>query len=129
MDERPGHEEARAILRDARWDAPSSGEVPLLSAQGRARAIADVLALRARHAARLASRRWASASASAGLAGVIAGAAGGLALALLPGSETGVQVAGALAVVGGWLAPSAAPGSVRGWPLLKRWRARLGLPR
>ena len=100
LDERPGHEEARAILRDARWDAPASGEVPLLSAQGRARAIADVLALRARHAARLASRRWASASASAGLAGLIAGIAGGLALALVPDSDTGLQVTVALAAVG-----------------------------
>ena len=26
-----GHEEARAILRDARWDAPGAGDVPLLS--------------------------------------------------------------------------------------------------
>lgn len=98
--ERPGHEEARAILRDARWDAPWSGEVPLLSAQGRMRAIADVLALRARHAAHLASRRWASASAAAGLAGLVAGVAGGVALALLPASETGAGVAVTLALVG-----------------------------
>ena len=100
LDERPGHEEARAILRDARWDAPSSGPVPLLSAQGRLRAIADVVALRARHAAALASRRWASASVSAGLAGLVAGAAGGVALALVPESETGIEVAVTLALVG-----------------------------
>jgi DNA-binding winged helix-turn-helix (wHTH) protein len=100
LDERAGHEQARAILRDARWDAPVSGEVPLLSAQGRTRAIADVLTLRARHAARLASRRWASAAASAGLAGLIAGVAGGLALALVPESDTGLQVTVALAAVG-----------------------------
>ena len=100
LDERAGHEQARAILRDARWDAPTSGEVPLLSAQGRARAIADVMALRARHAARLASRRWASASGSAALAGLIAGMAGGLALALVPDSDTGLQVTVALAAVG-----------------------------
>jgi len=100
LDERAGHEQARAILRDARWDAPSSGHVPLLSAHGRARTIADVLALRARHAARLASRRWASASASAGLAGLIAGVAGGLALALVPDSDTGLEVTVALAAVG-----------------------------
>ena len=100
LDERPGHEEARAILRDARWDAPSSGHVPLLSAEGRLRAIADVLALRARRAVHLASRRWASASASAGLAGLVAGMVGGVALALVPESETGAEVTIALALVG-----------------------------
>jgi DNA-binding winged helix-turn-helix (wHTH) protein len=100
LDERPGHEEARAILRDARWDAPSSGHVPLLSAEGRLRAIADVVALRARRAVHLASRRWASASASAGLAGLIAGIGGGVALGLLPESDTGAEVAVALAMVG-----------------------------
>ena len=100
LDKRPGHQEARAILRDARWDAPSSGPVPLLSAQGRLSAIADVVALRARHAAALASRRWASASVSAGLAGLVAGAAGGVALALVPRSQTGIEVAVTLALVG-----------------------------
>ena len=100
LEERPGHEEARAILRDARWNAPSSGPVPLLSAQGRLRAIADVVTLRARHAAWLASRRWASASVWAGIAGLVAGAAGGVALALVPESETGVEVAVTLAMVG-----------------------------
>ncbi len=100
LDERPGHEEARAILRDARWDAPSSGRVPLLSAEGRLRAIADVLALRARRAVHLASRRWASASAAAGFAGLVAGVAGGVALAMVPESETGIEVAVALALVG-----------------------------
>ena len=100
LDQRPGHEEARAILRDARWDAPASGDVPLLSAQGRLRAIGDVLALRTRHAAHLASRRWASASVGAGVAGLVAGAVGGVALALVPQSETGVHVAITLALVG-----------------------------
>ena len=100
LDERPGHQEARAILRDARWDAPSSGPVPLLSAQGRLNAIADVVALRARHAAALASRRWASASVSAGLSGLLAGTLGGVALALVPRSQTGIEVAVTLALVG-----------------------------
>ncbi len=101
LDQRPGHEEARAILRDARWDAPSAGSVPLLSAHGRLRAIGDVVHLRAAHAARLASARWASAAGAAGAAGVIAGLTGGAALALVPESDTGLQVAIALAVVGG----------------------------
>lgn len=101
LDLRPGHEQARAILRDARWDSPASGPVPLLSAQGRVRAIADVVALRASHAVRLASHRWASASVSSALAGVVAGLTGGVALALLPDSGIGVQVAIPLAIVGG----------------------------
>lgn len=101
LDQRPGHEEARAILRDARWNAPSAGDVPLLAAQGRVRAIADVVSLRARHAARIASARWAGASVSAAAAGVVAGATGGVALALVPGSQTGVQVVLPLAAIGG----------------------------
>ena len=39
LDERAGHEQVRAILRDARWDAARAGAVPLLSAPGRARVI------------------------------------------------------------------------------------------
>jgi DNA-binding winged helix-turn-helix (wHTH) protein len=101
IDERPGHEEARAILRDARWNAPQAGPVPLLAAQGRVRAIADVVALRLRHAARIASARWAGASVAAAAAGAVAGVAGGVALALVPGSQTGAQVALPLAAIGG----------------------------
>ena len=100
LDLRPGHEAGRAILRDARWDAPGAGPVPLLSSQGRVRAIRDLVALRAAHAAHLASRRWASAAGASALAGAIAGLAGGAALSLVPGSATGAQVAVALACVG-----------------------------
>ena len=100
LDGRPGHEEARAILRDARWDAPSAGPVPLVGPEGWLRAAADVVALRARNAARLASRRWASAASASALAGVIAGIVGGVALALVPGSTTGVDVAVVLSFVG-----------------------------
>ena len=100
LDLRPGHEAGRAILRDARWDAPGAGQVPLLSSRGRVRAIGDLVALRAAHAAHLASRRWASAAGASALAGAIAGLAGGAALSLVPGSTTGAQVAVALACVG-----------------------------
>lgn len=100
LDQRPGHEEARAILRDARWNAPAAGDVPLLAAHGRVRAIADVVSLRARHAARIASARWAGAAGASAVAGAVAGLAGGAALAMVPGSHTGAQVALALAVVG-----------------------------
>lgn len=100
LDERPGHAEARAILRDARWDAPSAGPVPLLSTEARTRAIADVIALRARHAAALASARWASAAGATAVAGTLAGAIGGVALASLPESTTGVDLGVTMAIIG-----------------------------
>ena len=101
LDERPGHAEARAILRDARWDAPSAGPVPLLSTEARARAITDVIALRLTHAASLASARWASAAGATALAGVVAGAAGGMALSFVPESTTGVDLVVTLGILGG----------------------------
>jgi DNA-binding winged helix-turn-helix (wHTH) protein len=100
LDERPGHAEARAILRDARWNAPGAGAVPLLSAESRTEAIADVLALRLRHAAALASARWASASLATAAAGIVAGLVGGCALALVPESTTGFDLAVTFAIIG-----------------------------
>jgi DNA-binding winged helix-turn-helix (wHTH) protein len=100
LDERPGHAEARAILRDARWNAPGAGAVPLLSAESRTEAIADVLALRLRHAAALASARWASASLATAGAGIVAGLVGGCALALVPESTTGLDLAVTFAIIG-----------------------------
>lgn len=101
LDERPGHEEARAILRDARWDAPAAGPVPLLASRGRLTAIIDVVALRLRRAARLASARWVAAAIGAAVAGIVAGLVGGVALGLLPDSDSGFEVALTLALVGG----------------------------
>jgi DNA-binding winged helix-turn-helix (wHTH) protein len=83
LDTREGHEEARAILRDARWDAPGAGDVPLLSARGRLLAIRDVVALRIRHASALASARWLSSVAGGATAGAVAGIVGGVALAIV----------------------------------------------
>jgi hypothetical protein len=100
LDERPGHAEARAILRDARWDAPSAGPVPLLRTEARTRAVADVIARRVRHAAALASARWASAAGATAIAGAIAGAVGGVALASLPESTAGIDLGVTLAIVG-----------------------------
>lgn len=100
LDERPGHAEARAILRDARWNAAGAGAVPLLSAESRTAAIADVLALRLRHAAALASARWASASLATAVAGIVAGLVGGCALALVPESTTGLDLAVTFAIIG-----------------------------
>jgi DNA-binding winged helix-turn-helix (wHTH) protein len=101
LGDRPGHEEARAILRDARWDAPGAGPVPLISAHGRVRAIADVVRLRVRHAARLASARWLKATLGGTVAGVTAGMIGAIALGLMPGARPDAGVMIALSVIGG----------------------------
>ena len=85
LDAREGHEAARAILRDARWDAPGAGDVPLLHARGRLLAIFDVVALRLRHASALASARWLSSMAGGAVAGAVAGMVGGVALGLVAG--------------------------------------------
>ena len=100
LDERPGHERARAILRDARWDVPGAGDVPLAGGVGWIRSVVAVMSLRLRRAWGLASRRSASAATGGAVAGTIGGALGGLALLLLPGSLAASGVVLALALVG-----------------------------
>jgi DNA-binding winged helix-turn-helix (wHTH) protein len=100
LDAQPGHAEARAILRDARWDVPGAGEVTLLGAPQPLASIAHVVGLRLRRAARQMSNRWAVASAGGAVAGVVAGAVGGLALWLVPESQATPDVIVALALIG-----------------------------
>jgi DNA-binding winged helix-turn-helix (wHTH) protein len=97
---RPGHEAARALLRDARWDVPGAGPVPLLGQPGGLTSARILTTMRLRRALRLAQRRWASASACGAAAGAVAGALGGLALRLAPGSHAPASVAVTLALVG-----------------------------
>ncbi len=98
---RPGHASARALLRDARWNAPGAGEVPVLGAPAPLAVARELLRLRLRRAARIAAKRWAGAAAGGGLAGVAAGATGGLILAAAPASAAPVAIAPVLAVIGG----------------------------
>ena len=98
---RPGHASARALLRDARWDAPGAGEVPVLGAPAPIAVARELVRLRLRRAARIAAERWVSAAAGGGLAGVVAGAGGGLILAAAPGSAAPVAIAPVLAAIGG----------------------------
>ncbi len=98
---RPGHAGARALLRDARWDAPGAGEVPVLGGPAPVAVARELLRLRLRRAARIAARRWAGAAAGSGLSGLAAGALGGLILAAAPGSVAPVAIAPVLAVIGG----------------------------
>jgi DNA-binding winged helix-turn-helix (wHTH) protein len=97
---RPGHASARALLRDARWEAPGAGEVPVLGGPAPLAVARELLRLRLRRA-RIAARRWAGAAVGGGLAGVAAGAAGGVLLSMAPGSAATVAIAPVLAVIGG----------------------------
>ncbi len=101
LDGLPGHAEARAILRDTRWDVAGAGEVPLIGSEAAMSAVLAVVRLRLRRAARVASSRWASASVGGAMAGVLAGSLGGVALWLVPESQAGLDVVLALALVGG----------------------------
>jgi DNA-binding winged helix-turn-helix (wHTH) protein len=100
LDRRSGHERARALLRDARWDVPGAGPVPLLGAPGGLTAAGILITMRLRRALRVAERRWAAASGGGAAAGAVAGALGGLALRLAPGSHAPASVAVTLALVG-----------------------------
>ena len=100
LGQRPGHEAARALLRDARWDVPGAGPVPLLGQPGGLTAARILTTMRLGRALRLAQRRWAAASAGGAAAGAAGGALGGLALRLAPGSHAPASVAVTLAVVG-----------------------------
>jgi DNA-binding winged helix-turn-helix (wHTH) protein len=100
LDRRPGHEAARALLRDARWDVPGAGPVPLLGQPGGLRAAWIVVGLRLRRALRVAGGRWTMASGGGAAAGFVAGLLGGLTLALAPGGAAGAHLPVALALVG-----------------------------
>ena len=98
---RAGHASARAMLRDARWNAPGAGDVPLLGSPAPLAVARELLRLRLRRAARIAAERWAGAAVGGGLAGAAAGVAGGLILAAAPESAAPVAIAPVLAVIGG----------------------------
>ena len=100
LDRRPGHEAARALLRDARWDVPGAGPVPLLGQPGGLTAARILTTMRFRRAMRHAEKRRAGASAGGAAAGTVAGLLGGLVLRLAPGSHAPASVAVTLAVVG-----------------------------
>ena len=97
---RLGHARARALLRDARWDVPGAGPVPLVGAPGGLTAAWHLIVWRVRGAARLALARSGAASAGGALAGACGGAAGGGLLALVPGGTTPPQAIPVLGVAG-----------------------------
>ncbi len=97
----PRHAFARALLRDTRWDVPAAGPVPILGAPDALAVAAQVVRLRLRRAAVIAASRAAAAAAGSGGAGALGGVAGGVLLALAPGSTTPLAVAPVLAAIGG----------------------------
>ena len=98
---RPGHASARALLRDARWDSPGAGPVPVLGAPAPLAVTRELLRLRYRRAARLVANRWTGASLGGAVAGIVSGGVGGLILAAAPGSAAPIAIAPVLAVIGG----------------------------
>ena len=99
LDRRPGHEHARALLRDTRWDVAGAGAVPLLGQPGGLAAAGDLIAMRLRLAARQAGSRWASASAGGFFAGLAAGLLGGIVIRAAPGSAAPANLPVALGLV------------------------------
>jgi DNA-binding winged helix-turn-helix (wHTH) protein len=126
LDARPGHERARAHLRDSRWDVPGAAPVPLLGAPGGPKALAILFGLRLRRARRLAGERWFKAAAGGALAGLVAGVLGGTVLWLGPGSlmtPTVPIVLGLLGMaVGGAGAAGVGAGLAAAEVLVRSWR-------
>jgi DNA-binding winged helix-turn-helix (wHTH) protein len=124
--DRPGHERARAYLREARWEVEGAGPVPLLGTPGGLRALFILFHLRLTRARRLVEKRWLSASAGGAVAGLAAGALGGTALWLGPRSQaTGIVpvVLGLLGmIVGGLGAAGVAAGMAVAEALVRSFR-------
>jgi DNA-binding winged helix-turn-helix (wHTH) protein len=97
---RPGHAAAVAIMRDARWNVPGAGAVPLLRDSEAVPAIAAVVRLRVAAVKRTIARRWAGAAASGAVGGAVAGMVGGIVLTLSPASTARAHAALALAAIG-----------------------------
>ena len=110
LDRRPGHERARALLRDTRWEVPGAGPVPILGVSGAWHTTAFLIRLRVRRALREIEVRWAGAASGGALAGVLAGALGGLLLMLGPGSRATAGVPVLLALLGGLIGGLGAAG-------------------
>lgn len=100
LDQRPGHARARALLRDARWDVPGSGPVPLLGQPALPETLGFLLWLRGQRAVRVAGSRWVGAAAGGALMGLFAGTLGGLLLRFGPGSSASDTVPLMLGLVG-----------------------------
>ena len=97
---KPRHASAVALMRDARWDVPGSGDVPLLSDAEAAGAVLGLIRLRLSSVRTHIARRWAAAAAAGAIGGTFAGICGGVALYLMPMSHARLQSSLALAALG-----------------------------
>jgi DNA-binding winged helix-turn-helix (wHTH) protein len=97
---RAGHTRARALLRDARWDVPGAGPVPILGQPGPLGTTVALIGLRVRRVLRLAGRRWLAGTLGGATTGLIAGFLGGLVLRFGPGSGGTGSLLVALPVIG-----------------------------
>ncbi len=122
---RPRHAAALAILRDARWNVPRAGEVPLDTSAALA-----LVRLRITAAGRVVARRWAGAATTGAVAGLLAGMLGGLVLYLSPQSAASPNASLALGAIGAIAGGSGAAGIGAGLAAaeaLARSRRGLGL--
>jgi len=97
---RPRHADARALLRDARWESAQAGPVPILGQPAAMATAAALIRLRLRRVARLVAARWAAAALGGGIAGAAGGAIGGVLLIAAPGGHAPTAVVPVLAAIG-----------------------------
>ena len=97
---RPHHAPALAIMRDARWNVPGAGDVPLLTDPHAFGIVLALVRLRLADVGQTVARRWAGGAAAGAVGGAVAGACGGIALYLSPTSSARPEVALALAAIG-----------------------------
>ena len=123
----PGHARALALLRDARWNVPGAGRVPLLGQPEGLSAAWCLIRLRAAQAFEVARYRCATAAGGAALAGVAGGVAGGLTLVNSPGAQAPMTAIAVLAVLGAAAGATGgfgvAAGVGAGEALARSWRA------
>ncbi len=110
IDRLPGHARARALLREARYNVPGAGAVPILGYPGWPQSVAHLVALRVRGAARLVGARWGAAATAGAAAGAIAGFLGGAVLRTGTGAEAPPGLPLTLATLGALLGGLAAAG-------------------
>jgi hypothetical protein len=127
LDGRPGHERARALLRDSRFDVPGAGEVPIAGGPGALRAFSHLFRIRMRRALLLVAARLSGAAGGGALAGLVAGFLGGHVLRLSPGADVPARVPVVLAllgaVIGGVGAAGVGAGLAAAEALVRSWRA------
>ena len=97
---KPGHASAVALMRDARWNVPGAGEVPLVSDAEAAGAVFALIRLRISSVRAQIARRWAGAALAGAIGGAGAGICGGVALYLASMAQARLQSSLALAAIG-----------------------------